>query len=201
MLQNILWSDEAIFHVGGMVNRHNCHYWAAHDPQITMEKAQGQPKVTVWCGMTADTVAGPYFLHDTMNGERYLKMLQEYAWPIVSRWENINELIFMQDGAPPHFSRIVRSWLDDHFPRRWLGRRGPHEWPARSPDLTLCDFFLWGWAKDEVYKTKPRTTEQLQERIREVLTKVPPDFLQRTVDSVPVRWSRLIDASGASIEL
>ena len=25
---------------------------------------------------------------------------------------------------------------------RWLGRRGPHEWPARSPDLTPCDFFL-----------------------------------------------------------
>ena len=21
---------------------------------------------------------------------------------------------------------------------RWLGRRGPHEWPARSPDLTPC---------------------------------------------------------------
>ena len=49
----------------------------------------------VWCGMTTDTVVGPYLLHDTMNGERYLKMLQEYVWPIVSRWENINEVIFM----------------------------------------------------------------------------------------------------------
>jgi hypothetical protein len=27
--KNILWSDEAIFHVGSFVNRHNCHYWAA----------------------------------------------------------------------------------------------------------------------------------------------------------------------------
>ena len=47
MLKNNLWSDEAIFHVEGMVNRHNCHYWAAQDPRVTFEKAQGQPKVTV----------------------------------------------------------------------------------------------------------------------------------------------------------
>jgi len=32
LFENILWSDEAVFHVGGFVNRHNCHYWAAHDP-------------------------------------------------------------------------------------------------------------------------------------------------------------------------
>ena len=33
LLKNILWSDEAIFHVGGMVNRHNCHYWVAPNPK------------------------------------------------------------------------------------------------------------------------------------------------------------------------
>jgi hypothetical protein len=27
--ENILCSDEASFHDGGFVNRHNCHYWAA----------------------------------------------------------------------------------------------------------------------------------------------------------------------------
>ncbi|CAF2088788.1 unnamed protein product [Rotaria magnacalcarata] len=26
LFDNILWSDEAVFHVGGFVNRHNCHY-------------------------------------------------------------------------------------------------------------------------------------------------------------------------------
>ena len=30
---------------------------------------------------------------------------------------------------------------------RWLGRGRPHEWPARSPGFTPCEFFLWGWAK------------------------------------------------------
>ena len=103
---------------------------------------QNRPKVTVWCGMTATRAIGSYILRDTMNAERYLHMLEDYVWPIVFGWEKIDELFFMYDGAPPHFTLSVRARLGQKFLGRWLGRQGPHEWPARSPDLTLCDFFL-----------------------------------------------------------
>ncbi|EFN82469.1 hypothetical protein EAI_04729, partial [Harpegnathos saltator] len=36
------------------------------------------------------------------------------------------------------------------------GRRGPIEWPPRSPHLSHNDYFLWGHLKDRVYKTKPQ---------------------------------------------
>ena len=57
--------------------------------------------------------------------------------------------------------------LDHHFPRRWLGRRGPIEWPARSPDLTPPDFSLWGVIKDLVYAKKPRTLQDLRHTIEQ----------------------------------
>jgi len=57
--------------------------------------------------------------------------------------ENIDELVFMHDGAPPHFALSLPALLDQKF----LGRRGPHEWPARCPDLTACDFFFVGLGK------------------------------------------------------
>ena len=72
----ILWSNEAVFHTEGFVSRHNCHYWAEHDP-VTVEKMQNRPKVTLWCGMTAARVIGAYLLRDTMNVERYLQMLED----------------------------------------------------------------------------------------------------------------------------
>lgn len=200
LFHNIIWSDESVFRVGGFVNRHNCHYWAGEDPKMPTEKLQTRPSVTVWCGMTSDQLLGPIILRDTMNAERYLAMLQDQVWPVVSAWENINDVIFMQDGAPPHFSLSVRQWLDAHFPGRWLGRRGPHEWPARSPDLTPCDFFLWGWAKEEVYRTKPRTLDELEDRIREVFAEVPAEFLQKSVEAIPGRLQTLIENSGAHIE-
>ena len=95
---------------------------------------------------------------------------------------------------------MVRAWLDQKFPGRWLGRLGPHEWPARSPDLTLYAFFLWGWAKEEVCRAKPRTMEQLEGLIRNVITNVPHDFLQKTVDFIHSHLRKLVDAAGAYIE-
>ena len=106
----------------------------------------------------------------------------------------------MHDGTPPHFALSVRAWLDQKFLERGLGRRGSHEWPARSPDLTPCDFFLWGWAKEEVYQAKPHTMEKLEARIRNVITSVPHEFLQKTVHSIPSRLRKLVVAAGTYIE-
>ena len=31
-----------------------------------------------------------------MNAERYLQMLEDYVWPMVSAWDNINDVIFIK---------------------------------------------------------------------------------------------------------
>ena len=37
-------------------------------------------------------------------------------------------------------------------------------WPLRSPDLTVCDFFLWGFVKDNVYVPQlPKTLPELRD--------------------------------------
>ena len=50
-----------------------------------------------------------------------------------------------------------------------LSKRFEHHllWPPRSPDLTPCDFFLWGYVKDNAYKPPlPQNVRELQDRIR-----------------------------------
>ncbi|KAJ4450340.1 hypothetical protein ANN_01760 [Periplaneta americana] len=60
-----------------------------------------------------------------------LDMLQLYAVPQLP-----DGAIFQQDGAPPHFANMVRTFLDEQFPA-WIGRGSPYiTWPARSPDNT-----------------------------------------------------------------
>ena len=44
--------------------------------------------------MNSDRIAGPFIFHDTMNAERYLTMLRDEVWPIISAWDNIEDLIF-----------------------------------------------------------------------------------------------------------
>jgi hypothetical protein len=68
-------------------------------------------------------------------------------------------------GLPAHFSRVVRGYLDEHYPQRWIGRGSPVAWPPRSPDLNPLDFFLWGHLKSLVYATPVNTQQELWQRV------------------------------------
>lgn len=37
-------------------------------------------------------------------------------WPAISAWEYVEDLIFMQDSTPTHFSVVVRERLNAYFP-------------------------------------------------------------------------------------
>ena len=67
--------------------------------------------------------------------------------------------------APPHSSREVRNFLNYCFPGQWIGRGGPHNWLARSPDLSPLDYCVWGWMKELVYNVKVATRDALLGRI------------------------------------
>ncbi|KMQ82698.1 hypothetical protein RF55_22113 [Lasius niger] len=79
----------------------------------------------------------------------------------------IHRMWFMHDGAPPHFSREARRYLDERFPGRWIGRAGPIAWPARSPDLNPLDYYLWGHLKSIVYKTSIDNVEIFRQRVED----------------------------------
>ncbi|XP_073409656.1 COMM domain-containing protein 10 isoform X2 [Dendrobates tinctorius] len=85
---------------------------------------------------------------------------------------NSNYLYFQQDGALPHYSRVVHEYLDETFPNKWIGRRGPLDWPGCSPDLIPMDFFFWGVLKDKVYSRKPKSVSDLKNYIRDVFQEI-----------------------------
>ena len=72
---------------------------------------------------------------------------------------------FQHDGTPAHFSRPVRRFLNRQFAEKWIGRGGPIPWPARSPDMTPMDFFVWGEMRNLVYTTPVESEEDLVARI------------------------------------
>ena len=58
----------------------------------------------------------------------------------------------------------------------------------------------WVWPKVEVYQAESHTLEQLEDRIRKVISNVRHDFLQKTVDSIPGRLRNLVVAAVAYVE-
>ena len=106
------------------------------------------------------------------------------------------------DGAPAHFDRNVRNHLNVTYPNRWIGRGVAVPWPARSPDLTLLDYFLWGSMKALVYATPVTSEEDLNARVHgaiEILSRQP--HLLDHVRAAQRRHCRLsIDVVGTEFE-
>ena len=54
-------SDDALFHLGGYVDKQNCRIWDLKNPKMIFEKPLYSQRVTVWCGFLAGGIIGPYF--------------------------------------------------------------------------------------------------------------------------------------------
>ena len=143
----ILWTDEAIFHLDGHVNRHNAVIWSVQNPHAFMECSnQKKAGVMVWAGLIKDHIIGPFSINGNVTGQVYLQLLQQRVWPALQAIMGEEEefVVFQHDGASAHYETRVRAWLDGKLEDRWMGRGGPIPWPAQSPDLSPLDFWLWG---------------------------------------------------------
>lgn len=199
-VEKVVWSDEAQFKLNGTVNRHNCVYWCANNPHVFVEKAVNLPGINVWCGFSSRGLIGPFFFDGTVTGQVYLNMIQTSVLPAIRALYGNEEFYFQQDGAPPHYHRDVRAYLDDNLPGHWIGRRGPIEFPPRSPDLTPLDFYLWGHLKNVVYRRRPATLAALREEIEAACAAIAEDTFANVTRTVVERTQKCIDADGEHFE-
>ncbi len=158
------------------------------------------PGVIVWAGIWSGGIIGAFFFHDTLTAESYLEKLNDEIVPAIENRMNLEEIFYMHDGAPPHYAQSVRQFLHETFPDRWIGRRGPIDWPARSTDLTPTDFFLGAVIKDRVYATKPQNIQALKDAITTEMQRLPEDLCRRACQSVSERLQLCKDLEGENIE-
>jgi len=59
------------------------------------------------------------------------------------------------------------------FPGRLISHFGDITRPARSPDLAVTDYFLWGYVTSKLYKTCPANTDKLRHRILVCIQRIP----------------------------
>ena len=72
--------------------------------------------------------------------------------------------------------------------------------PPLYPDLTPCDYFLWGYLKTKVFETKPRTIADLKERIQDEVAAVPVEMLREIMKSFTSRLEECVRRNGSHLE-
>ena len=130
-------SEEAHFHLGGYVNKQNCHIWGSEYPKMIIEKPLCPQRVTVWCSFLAGRIIGSYFFENeagaavSVNGLRYRTMINEFLWPELEDMD-VDDVYFQQNSTTCHTSSETIGLLREKFPGRVISRNGNYNWPPRS---------------------------------------------------------------------
>lgn len=167
-LKNICFTDECTFTLNNEPNVQNCRYWSQeNEHRLVHTRTQYPQKINVWAGIFGHHIIGPFFMEYNLTGETYLELLQNRIEPALEEVLRENQDIWYQmDGCPAHNSLMVREYLQTIFNGNIIGSRHLILWPARSPDLSPNDFFLWGHLKSVIYKNvKFENLDQLKNSI------------------------------------
>jgi hypothetical protein len=73
--------------------------------------------------------------------------------------------------------------------------------PHEHPDLTPCDYFLWGYVKDKVFvPPQPVSISDLKTRIGAAMVTITPDLLIRVWQELDYRLDVCHVTKGAHVE-
>ena len=135
-----------------------------------------------------------------MDQTNYQDVVRKFVAALRRKRIDIGEEWFQQDGAPCHAAISTLGMLRRIFGNRVISRRTDNPWPARSPDLNPCDFFLWGYVKNQVFSDSPETVAELKDQIRQKLSQVTPEMCQRTLQNFVKRVRACTAVQGRHFE-
>ena len=76
---------------------------------------------------------------------------------------------------------------------------GDIAWPARSPDLTVPNFFLWGFLKDRVFRRLIVTIQELKKTIVDEVAAIDEDLRRRVYGNLQTRLQQCIGVNGSHL--
>lgn len=96
--------------LNGFVNKQNARIWGDEQPEEVQELPLNPEKTTIWCGLWAGEIIGPYFFkieagrNINMNGDRYRAMITDYLIPEI-------EACGLDEKMTPLAIQPVKPWL------------------------------------------------------------------------------------------
>ena len=143
-------------------------------------------------------VRPPHFIKAGLkiNTAEYLKILKHVLRPWICRNYDPFKVMLVQDSAPAYGAKKVQDFLKENHPLR-----APKDiWPSSSPDLNVCDYWLFGVIEGKSNVTSHPIVNSLKAAIRRAFRNLDPEDVKRSCSRFRSRISQIIDTKGSHIE-
>lgn len=137
------------------------------------------------------------FLHDrrTINAQYYCDVLDaaKLSFRRKRKTQSVKNVILLHDNARPHSANITRQKVEQ-FGWEIL------EHPAYSPDLSPCDFHLFGPLKETLGGQRFDSDQAVETFVLQWLRDRPKSFYDNGIKKLPIRWEKCIARAGDYVE-
>ncbi|CAA7270967.1 unnamed protein product [Cyclocybe aegerita] len=202
--RKIMWTDECYIYLGdnhGRVYITRCADEKYLDECLVATFKQSPVRVMVW-GCVMEGQKGPLVVLEYpggkgggMNTARYCEQVLEGALRGFYREMRTErgQVIFQQDNAPAHTSKLTKRWLTHHGITQLYH-------PPNSPDLSPIEP-IWHELKQIIRRRPhhPTSVEELRLAVIEAWEQIPIECVNKHISEMPDRVAALLEARGSHI--
>lgn len=128
---------------------------------------------------------------ETINGARYCATMNRLRVAIKNkrRGRLSNGVILLHDNARPHVADVVKTQL---LQFKWETLTHP----PYSPDLSPCDFHIFGSLKKHLRGTRFESDDVVKESVVDYLTQQPKEFYETGITRLVSQWDQCLNVHG-----
>lgn len=219
--KDIWFSDEACFSISPPLNRQNERIYREvrlktdiPPEDIIVQVDKQQPSIMCYAAVSWHGKTNLKFVEGYADGQEdipvYRKKKKTVNQVVYTRemcpamFHEINSIMdgsswtWMQDGAKAHTARSSIEWLTRNTPDFIT----PQQWPAKSPDLNVLDYSLWGILLAGVSNNRPHINDvaHLKATLIESWNTIPLRTIQRACSTWIRRLRACVEMEGGHFE-
>lgn len=198
-LGRIVTGDETwLHHFSPETKRQSMEWHHANSPKKTKFKttpSAGKVMATVFFDSEGLLLVDIMPRGTTINSDAYVTTLKKLQARLsrVRPHRQKQDVLLLHDNARPHVSQKTTAVITK---LGWTTLKHP----PYSPDLSPCDYHLFGKLKDSLRGTRFEDDDSLVHAAKQWLQHVGPDFYRAGIQALVPRWRKAVERDGNYVE-